>query len=497
MATQRIVVVGGGIGGLAVAFRLRRRLPDASITILEASPRWGGLLWSSRETAGRATDAGAWAEVSGELLLEHGADAFLRTKPAGMRLVEDLGLSDELVSTRPEARRSLIARGWDLHPVPDGFYLLAPGRWLPFLASPLVSWPGKLRMMIDLVLPRRAADAPDESLAALVRRRLGREALARLAQPLVGGIHTADPELLSVAAAMPQIAEMERAHRSLSLAARARAREAPASGARYGLFASLRGGLGRLIERLVEQLSLPEAGIDAGRACELRLGTSVTAIERWAPGAGSGFRIMTDQGTIQADIVVVAGPAHVAAALCRPVDASLADELGAIRYHDVATINLAWPRAAIARLPEAAGFVVPAVEGRELIAASFVDRKFAGRVPDGIALIRAFVGGALRPGALAHDDQALVRIAVEELGRWLGIASPPLFARVSRMPRSMPQYDLGHLARVAAIRARERAVPGLALIGNGYDGVGIPDICAQAEAAAVRLAAAAPTPGAS
>lgn len=470
VGTQRIVVIGGGIGGLAAAFRLRQRHPSASITVLEASDRWGGLLWSSRERSA----ANAW---QGDLILEHGADAFLRSKLAGMRLIDDLGLSGELMSTRPEARRSLVARGWNLHPVPDGFYLLAPGRWLPFLASPLVSWPGKLRMAVDLVLPRRAADAPDESLAALVRRRLGHEALARLAQPLVGGIHTADPETLSVAAAMPQIAEMEREHRSLSLAARARARAAPASGARYGLFASLSGGIGRLAERLVELLSSGDP------RCELRAGEPVSAIERSA----AGFLIRAGSGELVADAVVVAGAAHGAASLCRPLDGTLADALGAIRYHDVATINLAWPRSAIARLPEAAGFVVPAIEGHELIAASFVDRKFSGRCPDGTTLIRAFVGGALRPAALGRSDDELIRIAVDELGCYLGISSQPLVARVTRLPRSMPQYDLGHLARVTGIRERERAVPGLALIGNGYEGVGIPDICAQAEAAAQRL----------
>jgi oxygen-dependent protoporphyrinogen oxidase len=456
---MRICIVGGGIGGLACAYRLRQRLPSADITVLEAGEAWGGVARSERAEG---------------MLLELGPDALLRTKPAGLRLIEDIGLGEQVVSTRPEARRSLIARGNRLVPVPEGLYLLAPGRWLPFLGSPLMSWPGKLRMALDLVLPRRAADAPEESLAQFVRRRLGREALARIAQPLVAGITTADPERLSVAAAFPQLLEMEREHRSLLLAMRARVAEAPASGARYGLFISLADGMGSLVERLAARLR---------ESCALRLRARVESIAR----VGDGFRLTIAGEELGCDRLVLALPANAAARATGALDAELATALAAIPYAGVAIANLAWDRADCAP-PEAAGFVVPACEGRRLIAASFVDRKFAGRVPEGRTLIRAFFGGALDQAALALSDGELVAAACRDLRDLVGAIGPPSFARISRWPQAMPQHELGHLGRVRAIRARESALPGLALIGNGYEGVGIPDLCAQAEALAERWA---------
>ncbi len=464
------LVIGGGISGLATAFRLRAaalaRGETPAITVLEAGARWGGVIQSS---------------VHDGCVLEHGPDSLIRTKPAGLRLIADLGLDGEVQGTSPEARRSLIARGDRLLPVPEGLYLLAPGRMLPFLASPLLSWPGKLRMALDLLLPRRAPDAPEESLAAFVRRRLGREALARIAQPLVGGIYTADPELLSLRATMPQFLAMEQEHRSLILAMRARSRAAAgaelaaASGPRYGLFVTLRGGLQRLTDALAAQLG----GLD------LRLGARATALERRAHG---GFTATLADGTaLAADRVVIAGPAHRAAPLLAPFATELAAELAAIPYAGVATVNLAFAPEQIARLPRAAGFVVPAVEGRTIIACTFADQKYAGRVPAGTVLLRAFAGGALRPEVLALDDATLVARLLADLRDLLGVRGEPRFATVHRWPRAMAQYVLGHEARVRAIRAAEAAIPGLALVGNGYEGVGIPDLAAQAEDAADRL----------
>jgi oxygen-dependent protoporphyrinogen oxidase len=457
----RIVIVGGGIGGLALAFRLRQRLPQAGITVLEATERWGGVIRTTREDG---------------LLLEHGPDAILRTKPAGMRLIDDLGLTSEVIGTRPEARRSLIAKGNRLLPVPEGFYLLAPGRWLPFLASPLVSWRGKARMALDLLLPRRRSGG-DESLAAFVRRRLGREALARIAQPLVAGITTADPERLSVAAAFPQLLEMEAEHRSLLLAMRARSRaarargESDASGARYGLFATLAGGLGRLIERLRERLG----------DCELRTGVRVERIIR----DGDGFRLATSAGELPAGRVALALPANAAAPLAAMLDAELGARLAEVPYAGVAVANLAWDRADCAP-PEAAGFVVPAIEGRRLIAASCTDRKFPGRAPADRTLLRAFVGGALGEQTLSLGDGELLAAVQADLRVLLGAIGPPQLARVTRHPAAMAQHVLGHRERVAALRAREAGCPGLGLVGNGYEGQGIPDVCAQADALAER-----------
>lgn len=461
--THDAIIVGGGIGGLTAAYRLHLRRPDWRIVVLESSARLGGVIATQRAPG---------------LDLELGPDSIIRTKPAGMRLIADLGLGDQVQDTDPRFRASYIARGKRLLPVPEGLYLLAPGKWLPFLRSPLVSWLGKLRMGLDLVLPRGpAARGEDESLAAFVRRRLGREALERIAQPMIGGIYTADPERLSLTFTMPQFADMEREHRSLLLAMRARARTqqstASASGPRYGLFASLTGGLETLIERLVERLA----------GCDLRTQCAATAITR----QDHQWHVTTAQGTLSAPVVICAGPAHVAARLLSVIDPILATACAAIPYASVATVNLVYDRALIPALPPAAGFVVPAVEGRSLVAASFCHQKYPGRSAADTVVLRAFVGGACHAERLAVDDATVVAALRNDLRDLLGITVPPRQVVISRWRDAMAQPILGHRERLATIRQREATHPGLALIGNGYEGVGIPDVISQADAAVARL----------
>ncbi len=467
-ASKHVVVIGGGIGGLATAFHLQRRDPTLRITVLEASPRLGGVLQT--------------ITVDG-LVLELGPDSLLRSKPAGMELISLLGLDGELQDTQPESRSSLIARGGRLLPVPEGLYLLAPGKVWPFLWSRLVSWRGKLRMLKDLVIPGATLD--DETLGSFVRRRLGREALERIAQPLVSGIYTADPERLSLAATMPQFLQMERDHGSVLLAMRHRMRDqhaAVASGPRYSLFTSLKGGLQRLTDVLIERLRAAGA--------ELRTATGCTGIRR----VGSRWVVRLEEGDLDADAVVVATPAWAAAALVRDVDGELSTTLAGIPYAGVATVNLVFRRDQLPTLPHAAGFVVPAVEGRSLIACSFSSRKYAGRTPEHQLVLRAFVGGALHAHHLERDDAQLVNELLKDLRELLKITVTPERTLVTRWPRAMAQYHLGHLQRVAVIRDLESRQPGLALVGNGYEGVGIPDVVAQADAAAVRLRAALAAP---
>jgi len=463
------VVIGGGVGGLASAYRLRERLRgrmrgagrEPAIAVLERAAIWGGVMRT---------------RVEHGCVLEEGPDSILRAHPAGIGLLDDLGLQGEVQETDVDARRSLIARGDRLLPIPDGLYLLAPGRIRPFLASPTLSWRGKARALGDLVVPRRRADVAEESLAAFVRRRLGRETLERLAQPLAGGIHTGDPERLSVDAAFPHLVAMERSHGSLIRALRARRGDpafAAAAGPRYALFASLRGGLGRMIEVLVERLA----------GCDLRLGSGASAIGR----DGDAWRVRLDDGTtLSTRAIVLAGPAHAAATLVRGLDSGFADALDAIEYSGVATINIGYAADAVT-MPAAAGFVVPAVEGRSLIAATFASRKYSGRAPADVAVVRAFVGGALGERRLDDADATLVAQAVADLRPLLRARGAPLFTTIHRWPRSMAQPTLGHGERVARIRALEAAQRGLALVGNGYEGVGIPQICEQARRAAERL----------
>ncbi len=445
-----VIVIGGGVAGLAAAYHACRR--GLSVALLESSDRLGGVVRTSQE---------------GGFTCEHGPDSLVSIKPGGLELVRELGLESRLVGVPEAARRSFIARRGRLVPVPDGLYLLAPGRILPFLRSPLLSWFGKLRMGADLVLPRRRADAPEESLAGFVRRRLGREGLEAIAQPMVSGIYTADPERLSLAATMPQFLEIERTHGSLIRGMMVRMRQQKqaamrsATGPRYGLFLSLEGGLQTLIDALLASLD----------AAEIRTDCAVTAVRR----VGDGWQVDCPEGPLLARRVVIATPAHAAA---RMLDGELARELAAIPYAGVATVNLAFD--ATIALPPAAGFVIPAVEGRATIACTFAHAKYPGRAPEGTSLLRAFVGGALHEERLELSDAVLVQETLADLRHYLGALPEPRFARVHRWPKAMAQYVIGHQARVARIRGL--TPEGLHLIGNGYDGVGIPDVVAQAAA---------------
>jgi oxygen-dependent protoporphyrinogen oxidase len=464
----KIAIIGGGIGGLATAFRVHEQMAaagkPAKITIYDASKRFGGVIESSQRDG---------------FTLEHGPDSIIRTKPAGLQLIKDLGLEDQLQPTQEYARSSLIARGRKLIPVPDGLYLLAPAKFWPFIMSPIISPFGKLRMALDFILPRRSWEADEESLADFVRRRLGREALERIAQPMISGIYTADPEQLSLRATMPQFIEMEKNHRSLILAMRHRAREqavASARGPRYGLFTTLVGGLGTLTDRLIERLR--------AAGCEMLPNTSVEKIVKAETG---GYNLTLTDEYRHFDKVVVALPAHAAAQIVKTLDQVLSYKLATIPYAGVATVNVALRAQQIPKLPMAAGFVVPAVEGRTLIACTFGHHKYAGRAPEGHALLRGFVGGALHEAVLERSDQDIVDGVLRDLRDLLGLQGDPLFTTVHRWPKAMAQYVLGHVDGVEVIRGRERNFPGFALVSNGFEGVGIPDLAAQAEAAADRL----------
>jgi len=335
-------------------------------------------------------------------------------------------------------------------------------------------------MALDLVLPR-GKEAADESLAGFVRRRLGREALERVAQPLVAGIYTADPESLSLAATMPRFLELERRHRSLILGLRAEAarREAAgASGVRYGLFASLAGGMGELVDALAGRLA---------DAVKLKSPVAVLARGERPPG----WRVqLADGGTLEADGVILATEAPAAARLVADLDPVLARDLTRIPYASSATVTLGYRQEAIAHPLDGFGFVVPRGERRPLIACTFSSVKYPGRAPEGHVLLRVFLGGALQEGVLALDDEALAATAEAELAALLGITGPPELVRVHRHPAAMPQYRVGHQELVARIEERIAHHPGLALAGSAYRGVGLADTVHSAETAAARLLAA-------
>jgi len=457
----RLVIVGGGIAGLTAAHRAveisRERGTALELTVLEARDRLGGTI----ET-----------EHAGGFLVETGPDSFLSEKPWGLALCRRIGLESRLVGTDDRFRRVFVWFGKRLHPVPDGFQLLAPTRLTPFVTSSLFSWPGKLRMALDVILPRGGGG--DESLGAFVRRRLGREALERIAQPLVAGIYTADPDELSLLATMPRFVELERRERSLIVGLWKASRKAPAastSGARWSLFVSLAGGMGELIAALASRL--PSDAV--------RLKHRVGGIER----RGVQWRVTTEEaGAIDADAVIVATETHAASRLLRYVDPPLATMLEMIPYASSATVSLGYRRADVPHPLDGFGFVVPRAEHRDLLACTFSSVKYPGRAPERHVLIRCFVGGALNAAALERSDDEIVERVRRELGEALGITAAPMLTRVARHPASMPQYAVGHLTTVETIERRLAAIPGLLLAGGGYRGVGIADCVRSGEAAA-------------
>jgi len=470
---RRVVIVGGGVSGLAAAHRLlelqaaNADAPPLEVVLLEASGRLGGTVRTERRDG---------------FLLEGGPDSFISEKPAALELAARLGLRDRVIETNPAHRRSFVVRGGRLRPTPEGFHLLAPARLWPFLTTDIFTWRGKARMALELLLPRRAPDdEDDESLARFVRRRFGREALERMAQPMVGGIYTADPERLSLRATMPRFLDMEREHRSLILALRRQARRRPspsggASGARYGLFLSFDEGMQVLTDALAARLP----------TSSLRLHTKADEVlfER----ASQRWHVKTVGGeTISADAVCLALPAYAAARLLRPADDSLADELDAIPYASTATVNLAYRRDSIPHPLDGFGFVVPRAEGRAALACTFSSVKFPSRAPAGHALLRAFVGGALQPEMFDLSEEEMVAAVRRDLRELLGVADAPLFAHVERWPRSMAQYHVGHLRRLARLDARLRDLPGLRLCGNAYTGAGVPDCVRGGEEAAAAI----------
>jgi oxygen-dependent protoporphyrinogen oxidase len=454
-------------------------LPKAGIELFEASDRLGGVLDT--------------VERDG-YLIERSADNFLVKPPAGVELCRQLGIADELVSTDDTRRRAFVVRGGKLVAIPDGFYLMSPRKLWPLLTSPVLSQLGKLRLLAEWLIPPRPNADPsakhpsaDESIASFARRRLGREAFEQIVQPLVAGIYTADPEKLSMAAAMPQFLNYERTCGSLLAATLRHARSAGdgkdegASGARYGLFVAPACGLTSFVNAISDHLT----------RTKIHLNVRVNQLRR----VGLQWDIVFDEtrpGVVPAnsfDAVICAVPAFAAAAMLSQVDRALSSELATIEYAGCAVVSLGFARARIGHALDGFGFVVPQSEGRRIIAGSFASLKFPGRAPAAHVLIRVFIGGALQPEFLELSDSELIQIACDELTELLQLLGDPQVVDVARWPHSMPQYHVGHLDRVDRIERLAARHPTFGLAGNAYRGVGIPQCIASGQAAAERIAA--------
>ncbi|HEY4121227.1 MAG TPA: protoporphyrinogen oxidase [Byssovorax sp.] len=470
-----VVVVGGGVTGLTAAYKLARG-GAGPVTLLEARARVGGNIQTERRDG---------------FVIDGGPDSFVVTRPQAAALCKELGLEADLIPTTPKNRKVYIARGGDLLTLPDGLMLGVPTRFLPMVTTRVFSWAGKVRMGLEPLMPKAERGA-DESIARFMRRRLGREALERIAEPLLGGIYAGDVESISMRASFPQLVDMEDKHGSLIKGAlvERRARAATATlkdrGAAPSPFLSLSGGMGQLID------ALAAAFVEAGGM--VRTGARVEAITTAGSGVG-GFSVRVrdaagEASTLEADHVVVAAPAHAASSALADLDAELAERLATVPYLSTGTVVLAYARVDVPHALDAVGVVIPRSEKRRALAATFISSKWAARCPDDMVLLRVFVGGHRDPRALSLSDDELVALARDELAALVGVRARPAMSRVFRFERGNPQPVVGHGARVARMRALAARHPGLWLAGAAFDGVGIPDCVRQANEVAAKILAA-------
>ncbi len=445
-----VVIVGGGISGLSAAYELQKR--GRNIRVLEAGVRPGGVILTER-FEGWTVDAGP--------------DSLLVQKPAAVSLCRELGIGDRLHPTLTP-RTSYVLRESRLHPLVEGSFLGFPLRFRALATSTLFTWSGKARMALELVVPRRRSDT-DESLGAFVRRRFGDEAAEYLADPLLAGIHAGDADRLSVRALFPRLVEAERQSGSVLRAFRAlQVKPSP-----QGAFVSLPEGIGELVDRLA-------AAVGPGT---IALSTRVTDLRR--TGA---FQVDAGNDTIQAHAVILAVPAYVAAGLLRSIDTTASGLCDTIPYASTATVAFGYRRDQIGHALNGTGFVVPRVERCPLLAGTWVSSKWPGRAPEGHVLLRGFLGGGRDPRRLERSDDDLIETARHALSELLDINGEPLFARLYRWTRQSPQYEVGHLQRVAAIEQRLASMAGLFVTGSGFRAIGIPDCVADGRDAGARAA---------
>jgi oxygen-dependent protoporphyrinogen oxidase len=497
----RVAVIGGGMAGLGAARVLEdARAADPSIDwqLYETDERFGGKVYTRRRDG---------------FVVEGGPDSAIIEKHWPITMARRLGIGDRFEDSNESIRKSFVYARGRLHELPEGIILMVPTRMVPFAMSGLMSWPGKLRMGMDLVLPRGggagaakgpvAAGTPDESLGDFVRRRLGREALDRIAEPIVAGIHAGDPEKMSVRATFPMFLDMEKEHRSLILAMlkRRKARQkaaaaktgsgpAPGSpgaprgaagrsaapGGPRSYFYSFKGGLQDLSDALVA--SLPAERLHGG-----------VEIESMAPcGAGCGAYALqlAGGGRLVVDAVVLATPAWTSGDLLRHVAPVPAADLASIEYVSTATLSVAYRAKDVAHDLTGFGFVVPRAEGRPVMATTWSSSKFPGRAPEGHVLLRSFLGRAGIEASAQLDDDEMLAVVRSELREIMGITAEPELAEIFRWPRGMPQYKVGHVDLVARIEQGVARVPGIELAGGAYHGIGIGDCLREGAAAAER-----------
>jgi protoporphyrinogen/coproporphyrinogen III oxidase len=461
---KRFAIIGGGITGLSAAFALEehRRAGTVEYVLYEASSHLGGVLRTEH--------------IHG-CIVEAGPDSFITEKPWAADLCRTLGLGDQLIGSNDAGRVTYILVRGRLIPMPDGLMFLVPTKILPTGFSPLFSWSTKLRMARELLHPPHVAEA-DESVASLVERHYGAEMVDRLADPLLSGVYGGEAANLSVRAVLPRFAEMERNHGSLGramLAARKKMRQYARKPA-PPLFTSLRNGMQHLVETIIPRLD----------AASLLTNAAVQSIQR----EDEGWLVTSAQKSDRFDAVILALPSHAASQILSTVSPELASELGGVGYTSSITVGLGYDRSVRESLPPGFGFLVPRSEGKRLLAATFVHNKFPHRAPEDRALLRCFFAGSNAENIWQLSDDAIIAVVRNELQQILRLRAAPLFARVYKWKSAMAQYGVGHLERLDRIERLRQQLPGLALAGNGYRGIGVPDCIRSGQEAAKQLAGA-------
>lgn len=453
---MRLAVVGGGVTGLTAALRVASRAADAEVTLFDKHARLGGEILTERADG---------------FVIEAGADSFLTRKPRGVGLCEELGLAGRLVARRPEHAGAFVRHQGALHPLPEGLSGMIPTRLDALAGSTLLSPDGRAAIAHERVVPA-LADPVEESIAEFVTRRFGREVYERIVEPLMAGIYGGNGEQLSVDASFPQLREFERRFGSVGRGLEASRKEKETSIGDAPPFVSFAGGMGEMIEHMASRLG----------GAAIRGGVEVIAVES---RGSDGFTLALDTGgTMAADAVIIATPAAATASLVQALDRELAELHAQIEYASAVTVSLAFRARDLPRPVNGYGYVVPRIDGSDVVACTIVSNKWPGRAPEGYALFRIYLRGRDGRDITRENDDALVGAARRELGSVYGIAAAPVLVRVSRWPAALPQYSRGHGARVARIRERLGRHPGLFVAGAPYAGVGIPDCIASAEAAA-------------
>ncbi len=453
---KKVVIIGGGVAGLAAAYRFQEEhgAGDIECTVLEGSDRFGGKICTLYENG---------------FTLERGPDSFISQKPWALELCKKIGLGDELIGTNPTHTKTFVYLGGKMVTLPDGLSLVVPTKFLPFAFTQLFTIPGKIRMGFDLIIPKRRSKE-DESLASFMRRRLGEEALQRMAQPMMAGIYAADPETMSLHSTFPMIAQTEQKYRSLILGMlAAKAKRAAATGnsqpkgyTPYTFFVTLKRGLGSMIERLVERSP------DILFKKNARVSKFSRKEDRW--------EIVLESGeTLTADAVIVATPANVTARLVQDVAPKVTELLEQIPFVSTAAVTLAYKKETFPHNLRGFGFVVPNSEGRKITACTWVSSKFAGRVPEGYVLLRSYVGGALNEERAEKSEAEILEMVESELQSIMGFSVKPEFAKVFQYKKGNVQYRVGHGKLVESIYAELKGLPGLYVAGSAYNGIGIPD----------------------